>query len=136
MGLISMDKAQVSVEFIAVTAVALTILLVFVSGYYAKIGSLGTQRINSRASYLSTKASNSINDVLMAGSGSSRVIYLPEQLLSNEDYDVVIYPSSRSVYVNWSTGEAGEKFLTSNVTGQFTKGRNEVTNDGEEIIIG
>lgn len=130
-----MKKAQVSLEFMIIASVALVIFLIFLSGYYEKIGPLQSNRKRIKASQLSSKSAQSINDVFLAGEGTSKTFYLPDYLPGNQEYNITVYPDSRSVYIDWGEGEAGAKFLTTNITGNLSKGRNKVTNEGGGIAI-
>jgi hypothetical protein len=132
---------QVSVEFLILISLLMIIFLgvIVLSESYKKTStSLST---NLYAKSLAQKLSHEINNVFIAGDGSSRSLFLPSTLRDNAPYNISIYPESRIVDIVYTV--AGDKkhfstpILTSAVSGNLTNRQNtvEINNSKGRIDI-
>lgn len=119
-----MRKAQVSVEIIILLSALLILLMGIISSFApASDRSFFSKRGMSAREYSETLAYG-INNVYLAGPGSSATISLPKTLIDNTAYNITIYRSQHILEISWKARQDIERhqlqLLTADLNGNLT----------------
>lgn len=126
-------KAQVTTEIIVVLAIAFFVFIVFLSIILSKEGEIEAKRTSNNADKLAKLISASINQVYIAGNGARKTIYIPNSMNGVTGYNITI--SGTTVDVSYERAHVQDSLVTSRISGAFSKGYNNITNNYGEIII-
>jgi hypothetical protein len=132
--MLTLRKAEISVEFV----VFIGILLIFFVFFFGIIG-VKTRDINestvfTNAQSIADKIADEIN-IATRFEGYYREFYIPEKLISGDNYSVTIHEGFRLVEIRWNGKNAMSNLVTENIDGEINLGNNKIRNEGGVIII-
>jgi hypothetical protein len=133
--MLTLQKAEVSTEFM----IFIGILLVF---FVFFTGIIGVNNIDIYESTVFTNARNILDTVTNEINTATRIegyyreFYIPEKLVSGDEYNITIYKSLRMVKIEWN----GMKNLmnniqTENIQGNVTPGINKIQRENGIVKI-
>jgi len=133
--MLTLQKAEVSTEFM----IFIGILLVF---FVFFTGIIGVNNIDIDESTVYTNARNILDTVTNEINTATRIegyyreFYIPEKLVSGDEYNITIYTSLRMVKIEWD----GMKNLmnniqTENIQGNVTPGINKIQRENGIVKI-
>jgi len=125
--------AQVSIEFfshISLLFIFLLLVVYYNSGLQLQLTST---KILKDAQAISDQVASEINLALKAGSGYSRIFFIPAKLSGSIDYEISV--KDYLVILSWKEGSTQSTILTKNVTGEILKGRNFIKNINGIIYV-
>lgn len=133
--MLTLQKAEVSTEFM----IFIGILLVF---FVFFTGIIGVNNIDIDESTVYTNARNILDTVTNEINTATRIegyyreFYIPEKLVSGDEYNITIYKTLRMVKIEWN----GMKNLmnniqTENIQGNVTPGINKIQRENGIVKI-
>ncbi|MBI2110367.1 hypothetical protein HYT51_01135 [Candidatus Woesearchaeota archaeon] len=115
-------KAQVSIELMIVVIVVVGIFSFILTAISGRESEFVSTRTTLHAKEVAEGVAFSINEVFLAGPNATRKIAIPETLRGNIPYNITYYENARLLYLSYDTKNYSVPLLTSNITGEFTKG--------------
>ncbi len=126
-------KGQMSFEFIAIFIGILILFLVILTLVAEKNKSINNYKLYLEAKEIAEEGSSGINQVYLGGHGMKKKIYIPTTLSGGMNYDLFVVENM--VEIRWQNHHYSSKTITSNITGVFSNGENNITNIEGEIQI-
>ena len=136
-----MKKAQVTVDFLIIFAIALIMFMLLFNMAIDKSRQFSMQSSQLYARQLADKIGLEINRVFLAGDGPLKSIILPETMHNNIDYSINFYPNNRLVEINYTAygqrATYSSVLFTTQIHTNLTNfaGAISVINNNGEIII-
>lgn len=96
-----MGKAQISADFLVISAAVLLLFLVLVVFYTNMLTSIHAAENVMSAQLIADSLARGINAAERGGNGTVAVIEIPESLSTGEPYDVSILSAGRRVETEW-----------------------------------
>ncbi len=132
----SLVKGQAAIELLAVLSLLIIIsaFLIFVEA--DRESQVVSDKLRIDAKSVSETAAQEINTAAIVGDGYQHSFSLPQTIAYSTDYNVSIEQSTQTLSALWGEGLFQSSIIvTSNVSGNFSKGINSVKNQNGEIII-
>ncbi|MAG47607.1 hypothetical protein CL617_03300 [archaeon] len=108
-------KAQITVELILISVVALILLLYIFNIFNTEIRELNVKKIEFNAREVGDKFANGINSAFLLGDGAHVNVDLPNKLIKNLNYDITIFPSAHIVKIEWNENFYNVPLITGNI---------------------
>ena len=130
-------KAFVSSELYILFTGLLVIFLVVFAFMAPRNASADEKKHLLQAKSVGDLAAWSINEVMLAGHGTTKTLYLPPTLKGSIDYNITVYPTERLVAIRWKDRQYTTPIITSRIGGNLvlSKGNNTLTNAYGGITI-
>ncbi|MGC8812375.1 MAG: hypothetical protein ACP5O8_02200 [Candidatus Aenigmatarchaeota archaeon] len=125
-------KAQVTAEFIYLLGAFTFFLLAFIVAYSWRNTRIQEQTMLFELERIGDEAANQVNLAHLSGDGFSKEYYLPEKV-AGFYYNITIY--GNILRINTSKTSYTVALITSNVTGNFSVGRNLIRNIKGEVSL-
>jgi len=130
-------RSQISVDFLIVAGIVLTIFLFVFSIISNRRDELFESENLYSAKETAEQVASSINTIFLAGDGARRIFYTPDYLRGDIAYILTVRPQDRLVEVRWQDRSYTSTILTSSTVGDLTivAGQNLVKNNQGVIQI-
>lgn len=112
-----MRKAQVSVEMVILLSALLILLMGIISTFSSASDRSFFSKRTVSAREFSERLAYGINNVYLAGEGASTEVVLPETLIDNTNYSIIIYPSQHLLEISWRARQDTERYQVQLLTG-------------------
>ena len=117
-------KGQVSIELLIIIIILVSILSFLLTTTTSRESEFISTRDTLHAKEIADEVSFSINEVFLAGSGTTKEIRLPPTLRSGANYSLLLYDKAHLLEIRYfKEGSANKSYLTtllaSNITGSF-----------------
>ena len=133
-------KAQISLEFLILVSVAMTILTFSVYSYYSNTIEANRANFVAQAGSICQEIKDVVNNVIANGNGFAVSFDLPEEI-QGKKYSATVYGSARFVEISFDSEVVICNTATGNVTNstsavfQLNAGKNIATNSNGQVII-
>ena len=128
-----MMNGQVGIEFITFMVLLLIILSALLYSTSSREQELIAIRSDMDVKDLCEDIAFEINEAVRAGDGYKRRFYVKESLIGIKDFNITV--SDYSVFINWNGKSRSCYIITSNFTGNVTKGWNIINNTKGAIYV-
>ena len=135
---ISNQRAQISSEFVIILSV---MLIIFVSLVFLAMrnATLAYAEYDAQdADYLASLLRLHLNNVLLAGDGTTIAVLLPSVIGRNTPYTITVYPASRILVIAYGTHHSSSSISSSSISGTLSfVGGDTITiaNQKETIVL-
>ena len=132
--MLTSQKGEVSIEFMVFIGIVLLIFVLIVGMIGLRIKNINESMVYSDAQRICNIITSEINTATRI-EGYYREFELPERLVNNKEYVVLINTDFRFVEVKWDNYNVISNIVTENVSGSANPGKNKIRNDNGVIII-
>ncbi len=128
------NSGQAGLELIVTVMFLLLIFVILVAYAVEKNREANEIKMFLDAMRIANSAADNVNMIAQQGDGYYKYFTLPESLFGGEEYNITTYENV--VEISWGSYRWATQVVTANITGNFSKGTNKVTNMGGVIYIG
>jgi hypothetical protein len=127
-------KAQSSVEFMAIFSLLLVVVIIATMVSVQNTSSLVESKKDMEVGRLLEYVGGRIDAAYIAGHGFSSNVTIPETILGF-DYTLNISQGSNMIYISMPGSDYPRDIITDNMTGEFRKGWNTISNVEGLVVI-
>jgi uncharacterized protein (UPF0333 family) len=132
--MLTLRKAEISLEFVIFIGILLIFFIFFFGIIGLKTADINQSSVFTNAQNIANKIANEIN-IASGMEGYYREFFIPEKLVSGDNYSVNIITDYRIIQLTWNGKSAISNLMTDQISGNATPGSNRIKNEGGVIII-